>query len=92
MDFRQRFALNIRERRLELGLSQEELASKSQLHPTHISKLERGKCNPLIPTVMKLLYALDVPIGRLYEGTAWNVATGEYEIQSPRDEGLSRFT
>ena len=38
------FGKKLREIRLELGYSQEELSFKAGLHRTYISSVERGKC------------------------------------------------
>jgi transcriptional regulator with XRE-family HTH domain len=72
MDIRQQLGLNLRELRLDLGLSQEELAFRSNLHPTHISRLERGMRDPALATLLKLAHGLEVPPGRLVEGISWN--------------------
>lgn len=44
-DPRVRLGKAIRERRLELGLSQEELASRADIHVTYLSTVERGHRN-----------------------------------------------
>jgi len=48
----------IRDRRVELGLSQESLAELSSLHRTYISELEHGERNASIKTLDKLAAAL----------------------------------
>ena len=45
MDLLHVFAQNVRYYRLQLGLSQEELASLSGLHRTYISAIERERRN-----------------------------------------------
>jgi transcriptional regulator with XRE-family HTH domain len=53
------FGLALRELRRERGLSQEELAAKSDLHRTYISLLERGQKSPSLTTICRLAKALD---------------------------------
>jgi transcriptional regulator with XRE-family HTH domain len=57
----------IRERRIFLRISQEELAVRSGLHRTYLSDVERGARNPSIKTIEKIAQALDVPVVKLFE-------------------------
>jgi transcriptional regulator with XRE-family HTH domain len=57
----------IREARLARGLSQEELAHRSGLHPTWISHLESGRKNPSWANVRKLCAAMDLRVSELAE-------------------------
>ena len=57
---------SIAKRRVELGLSQEELATKAQVHRTYISDVERGVRNVSILTLDRIAVALDIPIGGLF--------------------------
>ena len=54
------FAANVRRKRLELGLSQEELAEYAGVHRTYIGMLERGEKNVTIYNIERLSIALDV--------------------------------
>ncbi len=60
MDTRQIVGRNIRRRRRELGLSQEQLAFETDLHRTYISGVERGVRNPTVLIVDRLANALKV--------------------------------
>lgn len=55
------FAANVRKRRLELGLSQEELAERAGVHRTYVGMLERGEKNVTIYNIERIAIALDVP-------------------------------
>jgi transcriptional regulator with XRE-family HTH domain len=57
---------SIAKRRMELGLSQEELAEKSRVHRTYISDVERGVRNVSILTLERIGVALDIPLGALF--------------------------
>lgn len=54
------FAANVRRKRLELGLSQEELAEYAGVHRTYIGMLERGEKNVTIYNIERLAIALGV--------------------------------
>ena len=49
----------VRSRRLELGLSQEELGYKAKLDRTYISGVERGIRNPTVGSLRRMARALD---------------------------------
>jgi len=53
-----RFGEKLRNIRLELGYSQEELSFKTGLHRTYISSVERGKRNISLTNIKKLADAL----------------------------------
>ncbi|PRD36420.1 UNVERIFIED_CONTAM: hypothetical protein NCL1_08937 [Trichonephila clavipes] len=55
------FASNVRKRRLELNLSQEELAERAGLHRTYIGMLERREKNVTIYNIERVASALDLP-------------------------------
>lgn len=58
----------MRERRHELGLSQEELAARADLHRTYISSLEQGRRNVAIRNLVRLAEALDFDPAELVRG------------------------
>lgn len=57
--------LAIRQLREGAGLSQEEVAHRADLHPTWISKLESGRANPALGTVVRVAEALGVKASEL---------------------------
>lgn len=59
---------SIAKRRIELGLSQEELAIKASIHRTYVSDVERGVRNLSVLTLERIALALDIPLGALF---AW---------------------
>lgn len=50
----------IQRRRELLGISQEEVATRSGLHRTYISDIERGSRNPTLKTLARLTVALEI--------------------------------
>ena len=60
MSLRETFAVNLRHRRQEVGLSQEELAHRAQIDRTYVSSLERCQYAATIDVIEKLAVELDV--------------------------------
>ena len=58
----------IRQRREDLGLSQEALAFAADVHRTYVTQLENGMRNPSIETTAKLALALGVDVSDLTSG------------------------
>ena len=57
----------IKELRNKLGISQEELAFRSEIHRTYIASLEVGKRNVSIETLEKVVKALEVSLSEFFE-------------------------
>ena len=60
-----KFGQKVKEIRKEKGFSQEDLATKSGLHRTYISDIERGDRNVSLKNVEKIAKALNIPIDYL---------------------------
>ena len=56
----------IKELRNKLGISQEELAFRSEIHRTYIASLEVGKRNVSIETLEKVVNALKVSLSEFF--------------------------
>ncbi len=65
-----RFGQNVRATRLARGWTQEELAHRSGLATVQISRIERGRREVRITTLLRLMKALDVTAEELFEGLA----------------------
>lgn len=57
----------VRDLRARRGLSQEQLAERSELHSTYLSGIERGLRNPTWRILVRLSTALGVPLSELVE-------------------------
>ena len=57
----------IRHYRMQLRLSQEELAEKCGLHPTYIGQVERGEKNATIESISKITAGLSISLGTFFE-------------------------
>lgn len=64
---RRRFGANVRRHRLRLGLSQEALGFKCDLHMSEISRLERAKRDPRLGTIVAVARGLEVKPAELLE-------------------------
>ncbi len=58
---------NLREARLKLELSQEQVAERSGVHATEVSRIEAGKRDPRVSTVERLAKAVKLRPGQLLE-------------------------
>ena len=58
----------IREQRLALGISQEELAGAACLHRTYIGSVERGERNVSLQNIVAIAKALSISPSSLLEG------------------------
>ena len=65
-DFIKEFGKNLTQIRKEKGLTQEELAFKSELEYSQISRIERGVINTSISQVYKIAKALDIEVHKLF--------------------------
>ena len=66
MDVKKEFGATIKRERMRLGLSQEALAERADLHRTYITDIERGTRNLTLESIAKLAAALGVSIGQLF--------------------------
>jgi transcriptional regulator with XRE-family HTH domain len=60
MDMRRVVGQNVKIYRGRLGISQEELAFRADLHRTYVSGVERGIRNPTVVIIERLAKALEV--------------------------------
>ncbi len=64
------FGAVVREKRFELGMSQEDLANAAQVERSHMGKIERGEHLPNLVLILRLSKALCVKPGFLVDRTA----------------------
>ena len=65
MDMRRLVGQNVKIYRGRLGISQEELAFRADLHRTYVSGVERGIRNPTVVIIERLAKALEVEAAAL---------------------------
>ena len=61
------FGQRLRKRRTERGISQDELADRTGIHPTAIGRLERGLREPRLKTILRLAEGLGLQPGKLLD-------------------------
>jgi len=61
----ERLGANLRRARRERQLTQEQVAARSGVHATEVSRIESGKRDPRASTVVRLAEAIGVPPGQL---------------------------
>jgi transcriptional regulator with XRE-family HTH domain len=61
----EKFGAKVREERLKLRLSQEQLASKAGVHRTYIGMIERAEKNITLENISKVAKALGLSISEL---------------------------
>jgi transcriptional regulator with XRE-family HTH domain len=64
-DPRAQLGATVRKRRVALGLSQEKLAERADLHWTYIGGIERGERNVSLLNIVKIARALNTSPSRL---------------------------
>jgi transcriptional regulator with XRE-family HTH domain len=80
----ERFAHNLRRHRVAVGISQEELGERTELHRTEISLLERAGREPRFATLLKLCGALSTTPDALCAGTGWDHKTRRFTVEEPK--------
>ena len=56
----------VKDRRTQLGISQEDLAERADLHRTYVSDVERGARNVSLQSIAKLASALEISVSALF--------------------------
>lgn len=62
------FGQRVRDARLAVGLSQEDIAHLADMHVTNYGRVERGEANPEFHTIIRLATALNIDPGDLIQG------------------------
>ena len=61
-----KFGKKVRDERIRLGLSQEELASRTGVHRTYVGMIERAEKNITLENIQKICRALGLKIGDFF--------------------------
>src|SRR3954447_3737477 len=74
------FGSRVRRARIDLGLSQENVADLAQIHVTNFGKIERGACNPSLLTLVRIASVLGTDVAALTVGIAGDHLPEEYRV------------
>src|SRR6476620_2959182 len=93
-----RFGDTVRHHRLRLGISQEEMGWRGDLHRNDAGHLERAERMPKAAALLKVAAALEIPMRELLKGMRWRpteLIPGRYlfaevEDQPPREHRPER--
>jgi two-component system response regulator len=66
IDVKKSFGETVKKLRNQLGISQEDLAERADLHRTYISDVERGSRNLSLENIERLAHALEVSVATLF--------------------------
>lgn len=61
LDFKT-IGLKIKERRLTVGITQEQIANELEVNPSHISNIECGRSNPSLSALIKIANILECSV------------------------------
>lgn len=62
-----KFGKTVRQYRLKIGLSQEELAARAEVHRTYIGMIERAEKNITLVNIEKIARALKIQVKDLFD-------------------------
>jgi CheY-like chemotaxis protein/DNA-binding XRE family transcriptional regulator len=68
VDVKKTFGASVRTWRKRLGISQEVLAERANLHRTYVSDVERGARNLSLESITRMAEALGIPVAELFPG------------------------
>ena len=66
VDVKKSFGTSVKAWRKRLGISQEELAERAELHRTYVSDVERGARNLSLESITRVARALDISVADLF--------------------------
>jgi transcriptional regulator with XRE-family HTH domain len=62
-----KIGLKIKLLRIERKISQQDLAASCNFEKSNLARIESGRTNPTVATLLKICQVLDVPISQLFE-------------------------
>lgn len=62
-----KIGLKIKLLRIERKISQQDLAAACNFEKSNLARIEAGRTNPTVATLLKICQVLDVPISQLFD-------------------------
>ena len=66
MDIKKRFGCIVKEKRIQIGLSQEKFALQIDMDRTYLASVEKGNRNISLENIFKIANGLDVSLAELF--------------------------
>lgn len=88
-----RFGDTVKHHRLRLGISQEEMGWRGDLHRNDAGHFERAARMPKVEVLLRVAAALEIPMSELLKGMRWRrarVTPGRYVFAGVEDRPLRR--
>lgn len=89
-EFLSQFGHAVRAARQTLGISQEELAARSQLHRTYLAGIERGIRNPSLKSIARIAKGLGLSASALFQRMEAMARGVEMFVEAGSPENLTR--
>src|SRR5215471_5893060 len=83
-DVQKGFGAEVKRRRVQLGISQEKLAERANLHRTYVSDVEAGKRNPSLASIQGLTLALGASLGAIFASVEDGTKPGRQTDGAPK--------
>ena len=80
---RKKLGQRIKEKRLQLGLSQEKFALSINMDRTYFASVEKGKRNISILNIEKIAKGLNISLSELFQRIGYTLASQFIQIISP---------
>lgn len=91
IDLKGKLGAELRRRRLDLGLSQEELAERAALHRTYVSDVEAGKRNLSLASIQRLTEALGASVSAVFTSVDAAPKTGSADGELDGETRVASF-
>lgn len=90
MEASEAFGTELRARRLEANLTQEQLAFEAEIQRVYVSKLELGRAQPTLAMLLTLAKALDCTASELVAAVEQRIANAHMQKKSVLDPKRQR--
>ena len=84
LDFKA-IGLKIKERRQELGITQEHIANMLDVNPSHVSNIECGRANPSLTALVKIANILQCSVDYFIDGEY------TYKVDKSKEKSLDNM-
>jgi transcriptional regulator with XRE-family HTH domain len=90
-EFQKQIGEKLRDRRIELGLTMEDVADKADVAVSTVQRLEVGQLNPALATLVAICDALSFPLASVFSGRVTNPRNDLRAAVSKIQQGISEL-